>query len=94
MDIIRVAARSRPRLVAGAIAGQVREHRSACVQAIGAGAVNQAVMAIIAARSFLQADGLDLTFIPTFVLREINGMERTAIQFVVQVRGETGGSGS
>ncbi len=74
-------------MVAGAIAGQVREHHLAYVQAIGAGAVNQAVKAIIVARGFLQGDGLDLVCVPQFVTAEAGGLERSAIQIVVQVRG-------
>ena len=45
MEVIKVAARSRSTAVAGAIAGVVRENGRAEVQAIGAGAVNQALKA-------------------------------------------------
>ena len=41
MEMIKVSANSRTSAVAGAIAGVVREHKRAEVQAIGAGAVNQ-----------------------------------------------------
>ena len=47
MDIIKVSANSRTSAVAGAIAGVVREHKRAEVQAIGAGAVNQAVKGVL-----------------------------------------------
>ena len=50
MDMIKVSASSRTSAVAGAIAGIVREHKHAEVQAIGAGAVNQAVKALVLAR--------------------------------------------
>ena len=54
-DVIRVAATSRSTAVAGAIAGVVREHGRAEIQAIGAGAVNQAVKAAaIAPGGFLR----------------------------------------
>ncbi len=91
MDIIRVAAKSHPHMVAGAIAAQLRERHHACVQAIGAGAVNQAVKAIIVARTFLQAEGLDLVCIPTFVMAETEGAERTAVQILVEASGERSG---
>ena len=46
MSIIKVSAKSRTASVAGAIAGVIREHGRAEVQAIGAGAVNQAIKAV------------------------------------------------
>ena len=42
-DIIKVSANSMTTAVAGAIAGVIRDHGQADVQAIGASAVNQAV---------------------------------------------------
>jgi stage V sporulation protein S len=67
VDIIKVSGKSRSTAVAGAIAGVIRERKRADVQAIGAGAVNQAVKAIAIARGYLERDGLDITCIPTFV---------------------------
>ena len=49
MEMIKVSATSRTSAVAGAIAGVVREHHRAEVQAIGAGAVNQAIKALVLA---------------------------------------------
>ena len=46
MNMIKVSANSRTAAVAGAIAGVIREHKYAEVQAIGAGAVNQAMKAL------------------------------------------------
>ena len=85
-DVIRVAAKSRSTAVAGAIAGVVREHGQAQVQAIGAGAVNQAVKAVAIARGFLALDGLDMVCIPMFTDVEIGGQERTAIRMSVEPR--------
>ncbi|MFC2015820.1 stage V sporulation protein S [Chloroflexota bacterium] len=85
-DIIRVAAKSRSTAVAGAIAGVTREHGRAEVQAIGAGAVNQAVKAVAIARGFLALDGIDVVCIPTFSDVEIGGQERTAIRLSVEPR--------
>jgi len=48
MDIIKVSATSRTPQ-SRAIAGVIREHKRAEVQAIGAGAVNQAVKALVLA---------------------------------------------
>ena len=86
MDTIKVKAVSRTAGVAGAIAGVIREEKHAEVQAIGAGAVNQAVKALVLARSFLEQDGIDITFVPEFANVEIDGNVRTAIKFVVEVR--------
>ena len=72
--------------VAGAIAGVVRENNRADVQAIGAGAVNQAVKAIAMARGYLQEDGLDVVCIPEFTSVDIDGKERTAIRLVIEPR--------
>ncbi len=93
MDIIKVAAQSRTHPVAGAIAGQLRQCQYAYVQAIGAGAVNQAIKAIIIARGFLQAEGLDLVCIPTLIRTEIEGREYTVVRIVVEVCGGNAGSG-
>jgi stage V sporulation protein S len=85
-DIIRVAAQSRSTAVAGAIAGVIRESGRVEVQAIGAGAVNQAIKAVAIARGFLALDGLDVICVPTFSDVEIGGQERTAIRILVEPR--------
>ncbi len=85
-DMIRVAAKSKSTAVAGAIAGVVREHGRADIQAIGAGAVNQALKAIAIAIGFLALDGLDVVCVPTFADVEIGGQERTAIRISVEPR--------
>jgi stage V sporulation protein S len=86
MDIIKVAARSRSTAVAGAIAGVIRERSHAEVQAIGAGAVNQAVKAVAIARGYLHLDGIDAICIPSFTEVEIEGKARTAIKLTVEPR--------
>jgi stage V sporulation protein S len=86
MDIIKVKALSRTAAVAGAIAGVVREHKRAEVQAIGAGAINQAIKALILSRNYLAEDGIFVIFIPEFVDVTIEGNVRTAIKFVVEPR--------
>jgi stage V sporulation protein S len=86
VDMIRVAARSKSTAVAGAIAGVVREHGRAEIQAIGAGAVNQALKAIAIATGFLALDGIEVVCIPTFADVDIGGQERTAIRIAVEPR--------
>ena len=84
-DMIKVSAQSLTTAVAGAIAGVVRDHGRADVQAIGASAVNQAVKAIAIAHGYLEDDRLDIYCQPAFVEVEIGGQERTAIRFAVEV---------
>jgi len=88
MNIIKVSATSRTAAVAGAIAGVMRDHRYAEVQSIGAGAVNQAVKAIVLAKGYLVNDGIDLICVPEFVDVDIDGKVRTAVKIVVSPRGE------
>jgi stage V sporulation protein S len=85
-DIIKVSARSRSTAVAGAIAAVMREHQMAEVQAIGAGAVNQAVKALAIARGYLSRDEIDIVFVPYFTEVDIDGQERTAVRFKVEPR--------
>ena len=84
MESIKVSASSRTAAVAGAIAGITREHHRAVVQAIGAGAVNQAVKALALATSYLKNDGIYVTFVPEFAEVTIEGNVRTAVRFVVE----------
>jgi len=84
MEILKVAAKSRSTSVAGAIAGVIRESGHAEVQAIGAGAVNQAVKAVAIARGYLAEDGIDIICVPSFVEVAIGNQERTAIKLVVE----------
>ena len=86
MDIIRVSATSHSSAVAGAIAGVIREHKRAEVQAIGAGAVNQAIKALILATGYLKGDGIDVVAVPEFVEVEIEEKVRTAIKLVIEPR--------
>jgi|GEM_PF-266992 stage V sporulation protein S len=85
-DVIKVSAKSRSTAVAGAIAAVIREHRYAEVQAIGAGAVNQAVKALAIARGYLTGDEIDIVCVPYFTEVDIEGQERTAVRFIVEPR--------
>ena len=86
MSIIKVSARSRTASVAGAIAGVIRENGKAEVQAIGAGAVNQAVKAIAIATGYLSEEEVYVVCVPSFVEILIDGQERTAIRILVEPR--------
>ena len=86
MGVLKVSAKSNPNSVAGALAGVVREQGSAELQAIGAGALNQAVKAVAIARGFVAVQGLDLICIPAFTDLMIEGEEKTAIKLIVEPR--------
>jgi stage V sporulation protein S len=87
MTMIKVSATSRTAAVAGAIAGVVREHHRAEVQAIGAGAVNQAMKALILATGYLRLDGIHISCVPEFADVTIEDKVRTAIKLVVEPGG-------
>ena len=86
MDITKVSARSRSTAVAGAVSGVIRQQGRAEVQAIGAGAVNQAIKAVTIARGYLALDGIDIVFVPVFIELSIDGLERTAVRLIVEPR--------
>ncbi len=85
MDIIKVSSKSTPQKVAGAISNLFRESTDKVeMQAIGAGALNQAIKAIAIARGFVAPTGKNLVCIPAFSDIEIDGEERTAIKLIVE----------
>ncbi len=85
-DVLKVSARSRPSAVAGAIAGVVRENGRAEVQAIGAGATNQAVKAVAIARDYLRETDIEAICLPAFIDVTIDNEDRTAIRLIVEPR--------
>jgi stage V sporulation protein S len=87
VNLIKVAAHSRSTSVAGAIAGMIREGKPVLVQAVGAGAVNQAVKAAAIARGYLEEDEIEIVLIPSFVEIDIDENERTAVRLEVLRRG-------
>ena len=86
MEVLKVSAKSSPNSVAGALACAIKEQGSAEMQAIGAGALNQAVKAVAIARGFVATNGIDLICIPAFNDIMIDGEERTAIKLIVESR--------
>ena len=84
MEVLRVSTKSNPNSVAGALAGVLREKGTAELQAVGAGALNQAVKAVAIARGFVAPSGIDLVCVPAFADIEIDGEERTAIKLIIE----------
>ena len=86
MEVLKVSAKSNPNSVAGALAGVIREKGCSEMQAIGAGALNQAVKSVAIARGFVAPSGMDLVCVPAFTDIQIEGEERTAIKLIVEPR--------
>ena len=78
MEVLKVSSHSSPNSVAGAIAGVIREKKMVEVQAVGAGAANQAVKAIAIARGYLAPIGVDLICIRRLPIFRL--MAKTALQ--------------
>ena len=86
MEVLKISSKSNPNSVAGAIAGLVKESSKAEMQAIGAGALNQAVKAVAIARGFVAPSGKNLVCIPAFTDITIDGEEKTAIKLIVEAK--------
>lgn len=86
MEVLKVGANSQPKSVAGAIAAVLRSAGVLEVQAVGAGAVNQAVKSLAIARGYVAPNGIDMVCVPAFSKIDIDGEERTAIKFQVGKR--------
>ncbi len=86
MEILKISSNSQPKLVAGAIAAVIRDSGAVECQAVGAGAVNQAVKSIAIARGYVAPNGIDLICVPAFAKIDIEGEERTAIRFQLEKR--------
>src|SRR5207249_10084497 len=86
IEFVKVSAPSRPVAVAGTIVGVVRSQSRVDVQAIGAGAITQAVKAIAISRGYVAAGGFVLVCIASFIDIAIDGEERTGIRLLVESR--------
>ncbi|ERK30856.1 MULTISPECIES: stage V sporulation protein S [Clostridium] len=86
MEVLKVSTKSNPNSVAGALAAIIKEKNIVEIQAVGAGAINQAVKAIAIARGFVAPSGKDIVCVPAFTDIIIDGEERTAIKLIIQPR--------
>lgn len=84
MEILKVSAKSNPNSVAGAIVGLIKDTNRAEMQAIGAGALNQAIKAVAIARGFVAPAGVDLVCVPAFAEVEVEGESKTSIKLIVK----------
>lgn len=81
--VLKVSAKSNPNSVAGALAAVLREREHAEMQAVGAGAINQAIKAVAIARTYLKPSNMELVCVPSFIDVEIGGNERTGISLAI-----------
>lgn len=86
METLKVSSKSNPNSVAGALVAVIRDKGYAEMQAVGAGALNQAVKAVAIARGFVAPSGTDLICSPAFTDIIIAGEDRTAIKLLVEKR--------
>lgn len=83
MEILRVSTKSDTKGLAGSIEWAVRKEECAEIQAIEAGAVNQAIKSIAIARSYLSLSGVEFMCFPAFLSVTIEEKAYTAIKFIV-----------
>ena len=86
MEVLKVSTKSNPNSVAGALAAIIKEKNIVEIQAVGAGAINQAVKAIAIARGFVAPSGKDIVCVPAFTDIEIDGEQKTAIKLIIEPR--------
>lgn len=86
METLKVGTKSNPSKVAGALANVIRQTGSVEIQAIGAGALNQAIKAVAIARGFVAPSGKNIVCIPAFTDITIEGEEKTAIKLIIEAK--------
>ena len=84
MEVLKISSQSNPNSVAGAMASLLKEYPKVELQAVGAGAINQAIKAVAITRGFVAPSGIDLVCIPAFTQVNIEGIERTGIKLIVK----------
>lgn len=84
MENLKISSKSNPNSVAGAIVGILKENTKVELNAVGAGALNQAIKAVAIARGFVAPAGVDLVCVPAFTEVEVEGESRTGIKLIVR----------
>lgn len=86
METLKVGTKSNPSKVAGALANVIRQTGNVEIQAIGAGALNQAIKAVAIARGFVAPSGKNIVCVPAFTDITIEGEEKTAIKLIIEAK--------
>ena len=84
MESLKVSSTSNPNSVAGAIAGLIKDNHKVEIQAIGAGALNQAIKGIAIARGYVAPAGIELFCVPAFAEVDVENEKRTGIKLIVK----------
>lgn len=85
-ETLKVSSKSNPNGVAGAIANVIRDGKSVEIQAVGAGALNQAIKALAIARGFVIPSGYDIICSPSFSEVIIDNQTKTSIKLLIENR--------
>ena len=85
MEKLLVARTTEVKSLAGAISNIIKQGHEVRLQAVGAGAVNQAVKATATAGTYLMPYGMEIAAQPAFAIVELGGEEKTAIAIKVRV---------
>lgn len=84
MESLKVSSTSNPNSVAGAISGLIKDNHKVEIQAIGAGALNQAIKGIAIARGYVAPSGIELSCVPAFAEVDVENEKRTGIKLIVK----------
>ena len=84
MEMLKISSKSNPSSVAGAITNAIKENGKVEMQAVGAGAVNQAIKAIAISRGHVAPSGINLVCTPGFTDVEIENEKKTGIKLTVK----------
>lgn len=82
--VLKAKNNTEPNKMAGMIAEMIKQGKKLSIQAVGAGAVNQAIKSIAVARRYTVDQGIDLYVIPAFADVVIEGETRTAIKLIIK----------
>lgn len=82
--VLKISSKSNPSKVAGAIVNMLGKNEKVELNAIGAGAVNQAAKSIAIARGYIAPSGKNLICIPAFTTMNIENADTTGIKFIVK----------
>jgi stage V sporulation protein SpoVS len=85
VSTLKVATKTDPQKLAGAIVGQLKNDKKIAVECIGAEALNQAIKACIIARGFVAPNGYGITIEPSFVDIDSERGETSGIRLVVKL---------
>lgn len=86
ITILKVSSKSSAGAVAGAIAHTFEQNHNSIVDLIiiGAGALNQAIKAIVIARDFIKSESIDLISIPYFTTVEFGNKIRKGLRIRIK----------